>query len=46
MLAPAALGEVIHAGNAGAVQARVVLEAANYPVTPAATAARGERASR
>lgn len=35
VLVPAALGEVLDAGNAGAVQASVVLEAANYPVTPA-----------
>jgi glutamate dehydrogenase (NAD(P)+) len=34
VLVPAALGEVVDADNAGAVQARVVLEAANYPVTP------------
>jgi glutamate dehydrogenase (NAD(P)+) len=34
VLYPAALGEVIHAGNADAVKARVVLEAANHPVTP------------
>jgi glutamate dehydrogenase (NAD(P)+) len=33
-LAPAALGEVITGSNADAVHARVVLEAANYPVTP------------
>ncbi|HKY15143.1 MAG TPA: Glu/Leu/Phe/Val dehydrogenase dimerization domain-containing protein [Microthrixaceae bacterium] len=36
VLVPAALGEVLHQGNAGRVGARVVLEAANYPVTPAA----------
>jgi glutamate dehydrogenase (NAD(P)+) len=39
VLAPAALGRVIHAGNVGAVQAKVVLEAANEPVTPVADAA-------
>jgi glutamate dehydrogenase (NAD(P)+) len=36
VLAPAALGEVLHRDNAEKVAARVVLEAANYPVTPAA----------
>jgi glutamate dehydrogenase (NAD(P)+) len=36
VLAPAALGEVITDGNAGRVRASVVLEAANYPVTPGA----------
>ena len=36
VLAPAALGRVITADNAGRVRARVVLEAANYPVTPPA----------
>ncbi len=35
-LAPAAHGEVITDGNAGRVRASVVLEAANYPVTPGA----------
>lgn len=34
ILAPAALGQVITAANADAVQADIVLEAANYPVTP------------
>lgn len=34
VLVPAALGEVIDADNAPAVQARVVVEAANHPVTP------------
>ena len=38
-LAPAALGEVITAANAPQVRARVVLEAANYPVTPSGDAA-------
>ena len=37
-LVPAALGEVIRADNAHEVHARVILEAANYPVTPAADA--------
>ncbi|MGH3072270.1 MAG: Glu/Leu/Phe/Val family dehydrogenase [Gaiellaceae bacterium] len=36
VLVPAALDRVIHAGNAGRVRARMVLEAANHPVTPAA----------
>jgi glutamate dehydrogenase (NAD(P)+) len=36
VLAPAALGPVITLDNAAQVQARVVLEAANYPVTPGA----------
>jgi len=35
-LVPAALGEVIHSRNASKVRARVVVEAANHPVTPAA----------
>jgi glutamate dehydrogenase (NAD(P)+) len=38
VLAPAALGEVITAGNADRIKAPVVLEAANYPTTPAADA--------
>ncbi len=37
-LVPAALGEVITGGNAGEVRARVVVEGANHPVTPAADA--------
>lgn len=36
VLIPAALGRAITAENAADVQARVVLEAANYPVTPEA----------
>jgi glutamate dehydrogenase (NAD(P)+) len=36
VLVPAALGHVIHDGNAHDVAARVVLEAANHPVTPKA----------
>ncbi len=34
VLVPAALGEVITDANADAIRARVVVEAANYPVTP------------
>jgi glutamate dehydrogenase (NAD(P)+) len=36
VLVPAALDRVINEGNAGRVRARIVLEAANHPVTPAA----------
>ena len=36
VLVPAALGGVIHGGNAGEVRARMVVEGANAPVTPAA----------
>jgi glutamate dehydrogenase (NAD(P)+) len=36
VLVPAALGEVITEANADAVRAKVVLEAANHPVTPTA----------
>jgi glutamate dehydrogenase (NAD(P)+) len=43
VLVPAALGEVVNAGNADAVQASVVLEAANYPVTPGADKILGDR---
>ena len=34
VLIPAALDEQLHEDNADAVQARVVIEAANYPTTP------------
>jgi glutamate dehydrogenase (NAD(P)+) len=37
-LIPAALGGVIHARNADKVQARVIVEAANHPLTPEADA--------
>jgi glutamate dehydrogenase (NAD(P)+) len=37
-LIPAALGGVIHVRNADKVQARVVVEAANHPITPEADA--------
>ena len=43
VLVPAALGGVIHAGNAGDVRARVVLEAANAPTTPEADEALAAR---
>ena len=36
VLIPAALGEVITEANADEIRARVVVEAANYPTTPAA----------
>lgn len=36
VLIPAALDEQLHQDNAGAVQASVVIEAANYPTTPGA----------
>jgi glutamate dehydrogenase (NAD(P)+) len=36
VLAPCALQQAIHEGNASAVKARIVLEGANQPVTPAA----------
>ena len=37
-LVPAALGEVIHGRNASKIRARVVVEAANHPITPLADA--------
>jgi glutamate dehydrogenase (NAD(P)+) len=36
VLIPAALGGAIHAANAGSIQARLVIEGANNPTTPAA----------
>jgi glutamate dehydrogenase (NAD(P)+) len=36
VLIPAALGNVLHAGNARDVRARLVVEGANHPTTPAA----------
>jgi glutamate dehydrogenase (NAD(P)+) len=43
ILVPAALGGAIHAGNVGAVAARLLVEGANAPVTPAASAVLEER---
>ncbi len=43
VLVPAALGEVIDGDNAVRVQASVVVEAANYPVTPAGDKILGDR---
>ncbi len=43
ILVPAAIGGVLHAGNADGVRARVVVEAANSPLTPAADAILAER---
>lgn len=35
-LIPAAIGEVIHSGNADRIRARVIVEGANHPITPPA----------
>jgi glutamate dehydrogenase (NAD(P)+) len=43
VLIPAALGEVVDTDNAGHVDARLVVEAANYPVTPGADKILGDR---
>lgn len=43
VLIPAAIGEVIHADNHEVVQARIVVEGANHPVTPYADVALAER---
>jgi glutamate dehydrogenase (NAD(P)+) len=43
VLVPAALGEVVDTDNAGRIDARVVVEAANYPVTPGADKILGDR---
>lgn len=43
ILVPAAVGGVVHAGNADEVRARLVVEAANGPLTPGADAILGER---
>ena len=42
-LVPAALGEVITGSNAASVRARVIIEAANHPVTPPADAILAKR---
>jgi glutamate dehydrogenase (NAD(P)+) len=42
VLVPAAVGGVLHAGNAGAVRARLVVEGANTPLTPGADAVLAE----
>jgi glutamate dehydrogenase (NAD(P)+) len=43
VLLPAALGQVIREDNAASVRARVIVEGANYPVTPAADKILGDR---
>jgi glutamate dehydrogenase (NAD(P)+) len=43
VVVPAALGEVIHHGNADRIKASAVVEAANHPVTPAADVALSAR---
>jgi glutamate dehydrogenase (NAD(P)+) len=43
VLVPAALGGAIHAANAEQVRARIVIEGANHPTTPAADQILGER---
>lgn len=43
VLIPAALGDQIHGDNADAISASLIVEAANYPVTPQADAVLGER---
>jgi glutamate dehydrogenase (NAD(P)+) len=43
VLVPAALGEVVDTDNAREIQADVVVEAANYPVTPGADKILGDR---
>ena len=42
-LVPAALGGAIHGGNASTVNAKLVVEGANHPVTPAAEAVLTQR---
>jgi glutamate dehydrogenase (NAD(P)+) len=43
VLVPAAIGGVIHAGNVDDVQAALIVEGANHPVTPMADAALADR---
>jgi len=43
ILVPAALGNVIHGGNAADVRARLIVEGANHPTTPAADRVLQER---
>ena len=43
VLAPCAVEKVIHEGNASRIQAKMVLEAANNPVTPRGSHVLGER---
>lgn len=43
ILVPAAIGGVLHAGNADGVRARLVVEGANGPLTPGADRALAER---
>ncbi|HEX6254780.1 MAG TPA: Glu/Leu/Phe/Val dehydrogenase dimerization domain-containing protein [Euzebyales bacterium] len=43
VLIPAALGEVVNHTNADRIQARMIVEAANHPVTPVADAELAER---
>jgi glutamate dehydrogenase (NAD(P)+) len=43
VMIPAALGEVINESNADRVRARIIVEAANHPVTPVADAILAER---
>ena len=43
VLVPAALGEVIREDNADAIRAPVIVEAANYPITPDADKLLGDR---